>query len=204
MFKVHRPAAGSGHADEGPSAPGYRHLKIALALLLASSVASGCGSDGHNGSATARARTTPTTWAVLFPDTRPATFEEIQKLIDSAAPSVPLAPVSAAAFDLGDPQPRAGAAEWRRLLDELCHDPQQLVRRALSAGRVVTVTAYVDSAGPQGPGTLNDHLDDDRAHATAGLISKECGVSISAFNPVGGDVAADDTRKVVVSFDRVP
>lgn len=188
-----------GLTSDAHARPGRGVLPL-LACCLFISVGAACGAE----SADSQPRTT---WTIAVPTVVPRTLEEALKIIGSDPAVGPssffVGELSAAVFEFEDDRPNTQHPEWQTLVDDLC-GPNGLLAQALAAGWDVTVTGFVDSTGPSGPGTFNAGLQIARAEAAAQLLSEACPVPANRIHAAPGGVGGDDAsgRKVTVTYTR--
>ena len=179
-----------------------RKSASALACCLVVSATASCTRSDQPDIARTR-----TTWTVAVPTVLPRTLEEALRIIGSDPSRGPntlfVGDLSAAVFAFADDRPDTEHLEWKKLIGDLC-GPSGLLGRALSAGWDVTVTGFVDSTGPTGPGTFNDQLQASRADGAARELATACRIPSdrihTAKGGVGGEGAAG--RKVRVDYTR--
>ncbi|MCA9563694.1 MAG: hypothetical protein KC561_09410 [Myxococcales bacterium] len=153
------------------------------------------------------------TWSVPVPAVKPRTLNESLAIIQSdpatGPSSLEAARTSAAVFDVGSDKLEPSHPSWQTLVRDVCgpRDGEKgLLADALAAGWNVTVTGYVDSTGPTGPGTRNEHLQDGRAATAKEELSRACSIPEGRALTARGGVAGDgaEARKVTVTYTRGP
>jgi hypothetical protein len=152
----------------------------AFAILAGPVCLTGCGASSSDAKSEQQV---VAPWTVPVPTVVPRTFEELRKLLEGKLDKT--------------------SKEWLLVVDAVC-GPSGSLTSALAAGWDVTVTGFVDSSGPLGPGTLNDSLQTSRATAAAIALEEACQLSpertITQKGGVGGDGPAG--RKVTVTYTR--
>jgi hypothetical protein len=176
----------------------------AFAILAGPVCLTGCGASSSDAKSEQQV---VAPWTVPVPTVVPRTFEELRKLLESDPKSGPstidIGELSPAVFPLASGKLDKTSKEWLLVVDAVC-GPSGSLTSALAAGWDVTVTGFVDSSGPLGPGTLNDSLQTSRATAAAIALEEACQLSpertITQKGGVGGDGPAG--RKVTVTYTR--
>ena len=174
-----------------------------LGMAAAVSVMSACG-ESSGSAADGASTTTSTPWSVDVAEVDTPTMSELATLLGHAPASgderLKAAWLPADVFANGDNRPDTTRPEWTGLIAALCTGDAPLLPIAEANGWAMAITGYVDQEGPQGPGTLNDHLDDDRAEAAAHQVAADCDIDPASIAAIGGGIHPDDVREVVVSF----
>jgi hypothetical protein len=148
-------------------------------------------------------------WETTFPAISTPSLAAALRIIDSSAhsgpPSFPVATASAAIFALGSARLDTRNPIWARLVTEVCGAKhRRLLHAALEHGWTVTVTGFVDTSGPDGPGTLNDRLQSTRARRAAALLQQRCGIPPNRIRTRKGGVGGPGQpgRRITVTFTR--
>ena len=206
------PGASARRSQTGPDRCADRCVGRSASRLLASVVAAGisvvalgaCGGSADSTTPGGSFSTSVPQWSVDVAAVDAPTMGELRDRLgqEPAGPNDELqaASIPADVFGNENDQPDTSRPEWTNLITSLCTGEQPLLALADTNGWTMTVTGYVDTLGPQGPGTLNDHLDQARADAAAQKIGSDCGTDSAAFQTLGGGIHPDDIRVVVVSF----
>jgi hypothetical protein len=142
-----------------------------------------------------------------MPAVRQRTLDEALQIIGSdpavGPRALPVGDLSAAVFCLGCDDLDTNHPEWQQLVADVCGETGYL-DEALAHGWDVTVTGFVDSTGPMGPGTLNDQLQESRARVASEQLIPACSIPPDRIHIAKGGVGGDgpSARKVTVSYTR--